>query len=395
MEQPKKILFVDDEPNVLEGLRRMLYSLRHEWLMVFAGGGPEALERLAADRFDVIVTDLRMPGMSGAELLAEVARLYPQVVRIVLSGMCDRETALHLAAVAHQFLSKPCSAEVIKKVVDRALSLRTMLSDPALKAFISRIKALPSLPALYNALMEAVNSEDAPVSRLGEIISKDPAMSAKVLQLVNSAFFGLRRHIVNPTEAALFLGTETLRSLALSVAVFSEFRIGASSRFVEELQRHSLRTALLAKKIAISEALTVAEVDEAFLGGLLHDVGRLVLVANNERQYAQCVERSRASAVPLSDVEAEEFGTTHARVGMYLLWLWGLPDSISEAVALHHDLGGIHQGKMDVAGVVYVATLLDHEAHSEASVDLGGLEPPGWAARMPTWKLLAVRQSAA
>src|SRR5208283_4746248 len=104
----KSVLFVDDEPYVLDGLRRMLHGYRGEWRMKFTTSASQALQFLAETPCDVIVTDMRMPDMTGAEFLARVAQLYPQVVRIVLSGMCDRQQSLALAVSAHQFLAKPC-----------------------------------------------------------------------------------------------------------------------------------------------------------------------------------------------------------------------------------------------------------------------------------------------
>src|SRR5262245_37814840 len=99
----KKILFVDDEPNVLQGLERMLRSMRHEWEMQFAMSGPAALERLAEQTFDVIVSDMRMPGMTGAQLLTEVSQRHPHIVRIILSGQADQEDILRSVGPTHQY----------------------------------------------------------------------------------------------------------------------------------------------------------------------------------------------------------------------------------------------------------------------------------------------------
>lgn len=115
-----RVLFVDDEPHILSGLQRMLRPLRHEWTMIFAEGVPAALEALDRGTFDVVVTDMRMPGMSGAQLLAEIGRRSPQVAGIVLSGQTDPEQARQLADTPHDFLAKPCDAEVLKKAIGRA-----------------------------------------------------------------------------------------------------------------------------------------------------------------------------------------------------------------------------------------------------------------------------------
>lgn len=144
-----RILFVDDEPLLLSGLQRLLRPLRKEWNAACAAGGEEALVMLAQERFDVIVTDMRMPGMDGAELLNEVMRLYPDMLRLVLSGQSDLESVVKSAGVTHQYLSKPCSIEVMRDAVNRAVALHQLLANSALKQLLSRLHSIPSVPPLY------------------------------------------------------------------------------------------------------------------------------------------------------------------------------------------------------------------------------------------------------
>src|SRR5579872_4509989 len=205
----KRILFVDDEPKVLDGLKRMLYTFRRDWEMVFVTSGQEALTQLSSSNFDVVITDVRMPEMNGIELLAEVRERHPQVVRMVLSGAADQELTISSVTVAHQYLAKPCEATRLRETVDRALNLRVMLEDPALQKVVSRIHSLPSIPTVYRQLMEAVQSPDTTPKEIGGIVAQDVAMTAKVLQLVNSSFFGTTRQITRPTEAVIYLGTST------------------------------------------------------------------------------------------------------------------------------------------------------------------------------------------
>jgi len=197
----KRILFVDDESMVLDGLRRMLRGMRNEWEMEFAASGHEALGILAGRQFDVIVTDMRMPGMDGCQLLNHVKKLHPQVVRIVLSGQSDNDMIMKSVGPAHQFLSKPCDAEILKTTVARVCSMWNLLDDEALIKVVSGIESLPSLPQLYSEVVDEVNSAEGSLNRVGEIISKDSGMSAKILQLVNSAFFGLPRQVTSPVRA--------------------------------------------------------------------------------------------------------------------------------------------------------------------------------------------------
>jgi putative nucleotidyltransferase with HDIG domain len=385
----KSVLFVDDEPYVLDGLRRMLHAYRGEWRMKFTTSASQALQFLAETPCDVIVTDMRMPDMNGAEFLARVAQLYPQVVRIVLSGMCDREQSLASAVSAHQFLAKPCDPAALKKAVDRGFGIQATLGNVALKSFISRLKSLPSLPAVYTELVAAAGDPDASVRHLGSIVSKDLAMTSKVLHLVNSSLFGLRRPVLDPGEACVYLGVDTIKALVLSLGVFSQYR--GSGRFsVEELQAHSLRTAALAKQIAAFERFSKADIDEAFLAGMLHDVGKLVLAINCPREYEDCIAAARDANVPILEAEASAFGITHAEAGMYLLRLWGLPDTVTEAVAFHHrpsESGGRQLGSL---AMVHVANVWIGEAEQRPALglDAGYLSQFNGGAKTEAWRSL-------
>lgn len=382
----KRILFVDDEPKVLEGLRRMLYPYRNEWQMVFVSSAGEALQQLAQSAFDVLVTDVRMPQMSGIELLSQVVERHPQVVRMVLSGMADKEVTLPSVMLAHQYLDKPCDAATLRAAVERVFQLQVILDNPALKQLISRLHSLPSVPAVYTRLMEALRSDEVSPKEIGRIVSQDLAMTAKILQLVNSAFFGPRRPITNPTEAVIYLGADTIKALALSVSVFSQFDTRRVPGFsIESLRDHGLAVGTLARQIAATLKLSRTELDDAFLGGLLHELGKLVLAANYPKEYTEALRRIREENISGRDAENQAFGTTYADVGAYLLWLWGLPDPVTEIVARHPQPTPDPAARPVVA--VHVAdALTDHE--SKHNVNLECLAAMGLLDQLPTWKQL-------
>lgn len=335
----KRILFVDDEPLVLDGLKRMLYPFRNEWEMVFVTSGREALQRLAESEFDVLMTDIRMPEMAGIELLTEVANRHPHVVRMVLSGTADQDLTLRSVTLAHQYLMKPCDAKTVRATVEHVLTFHRTLENPALIKVISRLHTLPSIPAVYTNLMRALQSSSVSAAEIGEIISQDLGMTTKVLQLANSAFFGMTRHIATPAEAAVYLGIDTIRALALTVVAFSEFNGKAMPFFsIEKLQEHSLTVGFLARNIAKSLGQSRPAIDNALLGGMLHDIGRLVLASNFPEQYQEVLRMARENASTINQAERAAFGAAHDEVGGYLLWLWGLPDEITEIVAGYHRL---------------------------------------------------------
>ena len=245
-----RILFVDDEPLLIEGLKRSLRPMRRQWDTAFATGGEEALALLAREAFDVIVTDMRMPGMDGAALLNEVTARYPGVLRMVLSGQSDLESLVKSAGVTHQYLTKPCAMEHLKDAVNRAVSLRDLLGSQPLKQLVSRMGSVPSAPPVYVELMDCLKSKDASIERAARIIQKDMGMTAKVLQLANSPFFGAAGRMISAADAVQCLGLENIRALLLTVHAFSEFRLsGAGSFSMQALWRHSLATAAMAERI--------------------------------------------------------------------------------------------------------------------------------------------------
>jgi HD-like signal output (HDOD) protein len=392
----KRILFVDDEVLVLEGLQRMLRPMRAEWDMVFVDNGPKALELMAEGPFDVIISDMRMPGMNGAELLAEVLKRFPKTVRLVLSGHADRDLVLKCVGSTHQYLSKPCRPEELKAAVTRAGDLEHSLRDQSLRQLVSRLDRLPSIPALYVQIVEKLQDPETDVAEIGDIVAKDMAMTAKILKLVNSAFFGLGRQISSPGEAVSYLGIETIKSLVLSIHAFSQFssvRLGEFS--IDSLWLHSQQTAGLAKEIARIEEAEHKVLDDSFVAGLLHDTGKLVLASNFAAEYNQVLKAAKDERVALLTAEEKAFGANHAEVGGYLLGLWGLPVPVVEAIALHHQPSRCPLSGFSALTAVHAADALvnvqsDHQSEAlAAELDLKYLTSLGLENRLEAWRAAA------
>src|ERR1700678_767223 len=182
----KRILFVDDEVMVLEGLQRMLRSMHREWDMYFVDCGEAALQLLATQPFDVIVSDMLMPRMNGAELLTRVMTLYPTTVRLILSGYADKDLILKCVGSTHQYLSKPCDAESLKATIQRASNLEAALQSDRLKKLVCQMSRRPSIPSLYLEVMEKASRPDILLEEVGAIIGRDLGMTAQVLKLSNS-----------------------------------------------------------------------------------------------------------------------------------------------------------------------------------------------------------------
>ena len=374
----KRILFVDDEQRILDGLRRLLRDKRTEWDMVFVDGGAKALEQLRASSFDIVVTDMRMPGMDGAVLLSHVKEEFPDVVRLVLSGYSDPEATMRAVPVCHQFLNKPCDVTVLKETIARTCALRALLAAPPLQSIVGEMGQLPSLPRVYADLTKALGDPDVSLASVTRIVEQDMAMCAKVLQLANSAFFALP-HSVSSVQAAIgTLGTATLRDLVLSVEVFRTFENRVDKSFsLEAMHRHSLCSAAIAKRL-LSDA---RKREDAFAAALLHDIGLLVL--------ATIPPQAR-------DLVAQTPGVHHEEIGAYLLGLWGLPYSVVEAVANHHTPSRVPHPHFDIVAAVHVANVLAHEQAGHASegeprqsLDMAYLDSLGVGGFLSGWRVIA------
>jgi len=388
----KGILFVDDEPELLRGLRRTLFEMTSEWDMEFADSGQKALEVLEKAPFDVIVSDMRMPGMDGADLLQEVAKRFPSSIRIILSGHSDEKMIMKSIGQVHQFLAKPLNGNELQETLVRAFALRDLLTDPELKTLISDLRSLPSLPALYQELVLALQSPDVTMKKLGEIISRDVGMSAKMMQLVNSAFFGLPVHVSDPIHAARLLGPENLRALVLTAQVFSKFdRVDSCELSIKKFTDHSLAVASIAKHIAVRENQKKEIVDDALIAGMLHDVGKLILAQNLPETYYKAIACAEDNNITIWEAEQSTIGATHAEVGAYLLGLWGLPDRIVEAVAFHHRPISCVDKSFSPLTAVHVSDALVHEfggneyvAHS--MINLEYLDKLGLTNQLSQWQ---------
>jgi HD-like signal output (HDOD) protein len=333
---PKRLLFVDDEPMVLEGLRRALHGMRQEWEMEFVDGGTAALEALDRVPFDAVITDMRMPLMDGAQLLELVKERHSDVVRIVLSGQSQKESVLRSIGPAHQFLSKPCDLQELKMRLSTAFAMRDLLRNQALTTIVSSLRSVPSLPKLYNELTAALASENTSLSEIEQIISKDMGMAAKILQLANSAVMGARSHVSSLSHALSLIGAEIIRSMMLSIHVFSQFNGHSSvTAYLPSLWDHSMITATLAQRIAVTETGSKSMAEESFTTGLLHDVGKIILLAELPQEYRRVVELMNGEPRSIRALELECVGCTHEQLGAYLMCVWGLPESIVKAVELH------------------------------------------------------------
>ncbi len=329
---------MDSDPSEARKLQKTLEPMCPEWEMEVAVSGEDVLDIMSKSSFDVVVPDVRIQGINGIELLDIVCERYPETVRIIHSELINPDEALKSSTAVHQFLLKPCCAETMKNTIERTCKLRDLLRDDTLKKIVAGIKNLPSVPILYNLIVAEMQSADPSIKKVGHLISQDVSMSAKILQLVNSSFFALPLKISDPQQAAVYVGIDSLKSLVLSIHIFSSISKDAElcGFSILKMWRHSLRTARLAADIARAEKADRKVVEEAMIAGMLHDIGKLILL-KIPRHYNKVMELVETTGCSFSEAEYTVIDASHSELGAYLLGLWGLPGNVVEVVAFHHN----------------------------------------------------------
>jgi len=394
MNNKKKILFVDDDPKVLQAIRRNVRMMRDEWESEFAQSGKKALEMMEQNPPDLIVSDMRMPGMDGAQLFNEVKNLFPDTIRIILSGQTDEKSLMQAAGSTHQILSKPCEFEALKEVINRACTLRDSLDNPALKRVVSQLQSIPSFPQIYNDVMAELKSPGVTIENVGKIISRDIGMSTKILQLANSAYFGFSSKIGSADHAVQILGLDTIQAMVISYHIFSKIDPSKLKHVsIDQVWDHSMKVSGLAMKIAKAEKMDCKTQYFTFTAGLVHDIGMLIIAQNLPDQFKQALSLAKTDKIKLCDAEAQILNTSHEKVAAYLLGLWGLPDPIVEAVAFHHSLENYPGSGLSPLTFLHVADVFENERNKNlgfpdycSGLHEDYLKKVGAWERIPQWK---------
>jgi HD-like signal output (HDOD) protein len=385
------MLIVDDEQQILDGLKLAMRRQRSEWEVSFATRADKALEMFAAGPFDVVLCDMRMPGMDGAEFLQHVKDKYPDTIRIILSAYAEQASLIRAVSVAHQFLAKPCGIKELQDCIDRIRKLRAQLANPELRRIVGEMETVPSLPSVFIELNAEMQSAESSANSVSAIIERDAGMSAKLLQLVNSAFFGLGHPISRVAEAINYLGFNLVKNLALSVGIFQKFSGSAEGFKPEVLQQHALLTGILASRMVPRELN-----DLTFMSAVLHDLGQLVVASRIPGQFSKALRVAKEKRVPQYLAEREVLGADHAIVAAYIIGIWGLPAPISEAVAYHHDPPHGLDPKLGVLEALYIANRVTHEISDQGTdeegvetLDMGYVNALGVGAKLDEWRRIA------
>jgi HD-like signal output (HDOD) protein len=362
--ETQTILFVDSDRNQLQSLKRILREFKDQWQLHFTDDAQQTLDLMQQVVVDIVVSETQLNGMPGSELLKQIQLHYPSTTRLLFSGQALRTPAQEVVHHAHQFIAKPCNSAELIKIIRRVFHLRSLLNNPAIEEMISSLGTLPSLPSTYQQMITALQSDATTVKDIGRIVEQDIGMSAKILQMVNSAFFGLPQQIASPERAVSLLGIETVSNLALSAGVFSQLDRDVMNEFhLEQLWQHSLLVSGLVQRLSQAAGMDQQQCQIPILAGLMHDLGKLVLATNNSVEYRRIFQQAKREQAPLHEIESESLWCNHATIGAYLMGLWGLPFSAVEAVTLHHSEEDQSHERLDCL-TVYAANLLVNRANT-------------------------------
>jgi HD-like signal output (HDOD) protein len=388
-----RILFVDDDPRLLAGLHKQLHSLKGEWEMTFVRTGGEALALLRESHQDVVISDQHIPEVDDVENRSQKDVSWPSTVRVILSGQSDEEATLRsIGSAAHDRVCEPAN---LRSVVQRTVALQRLFENERIRVVVAQMDTLPSAPTLLHQLMAELAKQECSLVRAGEIVSRDVAMTAKILRLVNSAYFSIRSRISDPIIAVRFLGIHTVSSLVMACHIFqhADPRLTAWLN-LDHIWHHSLVTSQWAKRIAETETNDRNVIDDAFAAGMLHDVGRIVLAVNFPETYRNLVEQAESGGGTLLELERATLGVTHAEVGAYLMGTWGLGSTIVEAIAFHHTPMECVHRQFAPLTAVHVACMLQKEVTAIGDKDPRGkldhkyLAASGFLDRLDTWCIL-------
>ncbi len=280
----------------------------------------------------------------------------------------------------------------IPTVPTDAVELDKILSNPTVRAICEGVDGLPSAPRIYLELSRLAGDHRASLGDFGRVIESDPAISATVLQLVNSAFFGRMRRMVSIQQAVGYLGIDLLKALVLSAHISrATERPLPRGISIAEYQINALRVARLAHRFVADKAVA----ESAFTASLLVDVGQLVLAVKHPKAFEQIVDCAHATGRPLHEIETEVVGVTHGDLGAYLLAAWGLPTILVECVAFHHRPSWLVDGPLAVRAVVHAAdtlvqVALGHEREDRLDVTL--IHRAGYLDQLDRWRLLVAAE---
>ncbi len=383
-----RILLIDDEIDCLNELKASLASKQDQWILEFSNNPQQALESILQDPPTVVICDYHMPQINGAELLREAEKAHPFLHRFIVAEREDLQILEDGIGSAFHYLPKPCQANRLESEIQRCLSIEKWLGKTQIKNIVGTLGELPSLPSLYLKIVEVLNDSDVSIEKVGKAISTDITISARILKIVNSSYFGFDETISDITQAFSVLGIETVKNLVLAIQVFNESEGGGQNPQSNRLWQHSMDVAIGARNVMMYETGSSRLAEGAYTSGLFHDIGKLIMQRAAPDAYQSAKEFAMRMQIPAWKAEDEVLGCNHAETGGYLLARWGLPIEVIESAVLHHEPVNSSGSSFSSLAAVYVAnTILNNEsANPESEYESSFISGLGRSDQWPSWK---------
>jgi len=394
----RKVLFLEDDHHLVDELIRYTADGRHDWELVHAADTASAWQHFLKGPVDVLIARTAAADENGAGFWRRLIEHSPQTVRLAIaSSRLEPGRAAESLQFTHQCLAEYIRADLLTSIIDSIVDLQNHLANLRLEAEIGGLLSLQALPDNYIGIIKELQSPEPSVKRISGLIQLDMAMTARVLQLVNSAFFSLPNRVAKVEQAVSLLGISTVRSMLVSMQLFSVFEGGpVPKRHVEQVWEHSVKVAGLAREIAAREGASDLDQENTLLAGMLHDLGKLILFKLPEYREALTVQR-RAGIDDEYRLEKELYGCTHAEAGGYLIGIWGINSAVSEIVTHHH-----HPGNSRAPGVfspltaVHAADFIIHSRNRSSQaikpdLDLSYMEKIGYADKVEEWAQIGLQ----
>lgn len=402
MSDIKKVVIIKGDATRSDRVRSLLGDGADKWSPVFVDNVDEALQVLKQGGADVsaMVAEPEQWTSKNSILLDELKVKHPSVAPLSFSVVPQRpaqkEKVAQTTAKANPLETVASATDPghLRVMLDRTHALHKLLTNEDVRELVSAVDQLPSLPTTHLALMQAAARPNSTVQEITDIIQSDPAMSVKVLQLVNSSLFGQSSRVSSVSQAVSILGVGLLKGLTASAHVFSA--LDASSTKVLSVERSQLY-AMRVARIAQAMASTKQRQDEAFTAGLLHNIGEIVLAVKRPDEFFDVIQRCAETNEWRISVERELLGVTHPEVGAQLLTNWGIPFPIVEVAAFHHEPRRVAGGDVEVLAVVHTADALAGIltcGDPEDMLDVQFLERAGLVQNLPRWRQLVEDQVA-
>lgn len=358
----RRILVVEDDPGRRRALQALCRDLENEWEFLWVEKIGDILTSLAERPCEAVLADWQLAGEAAALLMARLQQRHPLVVRFLRCTPSDAVLAQREVRVPVYLLLRGWDAATTRNAIRRAFLLEDWQASEALRRVTARMRQWPVLPTLYNQVAAELQSPTGSLEFVARLISRDPALTARVLHAVNSPVFGLAHQVTETVEAVLFLGAERVRSMVLLSGVLTQYDKARCPGFsVEQLWMHCMAVGAHAMKLTVAETGEPRLGEMAFTAGLLHDIGMLLLAANVPEDYGRVLKQAQLRTQPIWAIEREVLGATHAELGACLLGRWDLPLPIIEAVGWHHQPTRSRDTGFSLLTAVHVGNAFDQE----------------------------------